>query len=118
MVSTYRLSCDGIQLALCASGNGGWERGTHDLVYHNQDTRLRVLHCLQISEDGTAQTRVHARVDVAIEACRLNVELLGHQQEDVSLCGLGDEVEVVEHIALDLLRSWVDDKLRIDIDMR
>jgi len=92
--------------------------GTHNLVNHDEDTRLGVLHGLEVAEDGAAQARVHARVDVAVEARRLDVRLLGHQQEDVGLCGLGDEVELVEDGALDLLRGRVDDELRVDVDVR
>ena len=47
-----------------------------------------MLHGLEIAVDGTAQTRVHACVNVAMEARRLDIGLLGHQQEDVSLGGL------------------------------
>jgi hypothetical protein len=77
-----------------------------------------VLHGLEVAEDGAAQARVHARVDIAVEAGRLDVRLLGHEQEDVGLCRLGDEVELVEDGALDLLRGRVDDELRVNVDVR
>jgi hypothetical protein len=93
-------------------------RATYDLVNHDQDARLGVLHGLEVAKDGTAQTRVHACVDVAIEARRLDIGLLWHQQEDVSLGCLGDEVELVQHGALDVLGGRVDDELRVDVNMR
>jgi hypothetical protein len=43
---------------------------------------------------------------------------LGHEQEDFGLCRLGNEVELVEDGALDLLRGRVDDELRVDVDVR
>mgnify|MGYP003624088275 CR=1 FL=1 len=92
--------------------------GTHDLVNHDQDTRLRVLHRLQVSKDGAAQARFHACVKVAIEARSLDVGLLWHQQEDVSLGGLGDEVELVEHGTLDVLRGRIYDELGVNVDKR
>jgi hypothetical protein len=76
-----------------------------------------MLHGLEIAKDGTAQTRVHACVEVAIEAGRLDVGLLGHQQENVGLGRLRDKVELIEHGALDVLRGRVDDELRVDVDM-
>ena len=75
-----------------------------------------MLHGLEVAVDGAAQARVHARVDVAMEARRLNVGLLGHQQEDVSLGGLGDHVELIEHGTSDVLRGRVNDELRVNID--
>ncbi len=91
-------------------------RRTHNLVDHNQHTCLCVLHGLEVAVDGAAQAGVHARVDVAVEARRLHVGLLGHEQEDVGLGGLGDEVELVEHGASDVLRGGVNDELRVNID--
>jgi hypothetical protein len=88
------------------------------LVNHDQDARLGVLHGLEVAKDGTAQTRVHACVNVAIEARRLDVELLGHEQKNIGLGRLGDEIELVEHGALDILGSRVDDELRVDVDKR
>ena len=92
-------------------------RATHNLIYHDKDARLGVLHCLEISKDGAPQTRVHACVDVAIEAGRLDVRLLRHQQEDVCLCRLGYEIELLQHGALDVLGGRVDDELRVDVHM-
>jgi hypothetical protein len=77
-----------------------------------------MLHGLEVSKDGAAQTRVHTRVNVAIEARRLDVGLLWHQQKDVSLGRLGNEIELIEYGALDILRDGVDDELRINVDMR
>ena len=84
---------------------------THDLVDHDEHASLRVLHRLHVAVDGAAQTRVHARLEVAVEARRLNVRLLGHEDEDVSLCGLGNEVQLVEHQTLDVLRGPIDDQV-------
>jgi hypothetical protein len=93
-------------------------RATHDLVYHDKDARLGVLHCLEISKDGAPQTRVHAGINVSVEARRLDVGLLRHEQEDVGFGRLGDEIELLEHGALDILSSRVDDELRVDVNMR
>lgn len=89
---------------------------THNLVDHNQHSRLCVLHGLEVSVDGASQARVGSGIDVAMEAGRLNVGLLGHEQEDVGLGRLGNEVELVEHSASDVLRRRVYDELRINID--
>ena len=75
-----------------------------------------MLHGLEVTVDGATQTRIHAGVNVAMEARRLNIGLLGHQQEYVGLGGLGDEVELLEHGASDVLRGRVDDELRVDVD--
>lgn len=77
-----------------------------------------MLHCLQVAVDGAPQTRVHGRVEIAIEAGRLDVRRLGHQQEDVRLGRFRDEVELVQHGALDVLGGAVDDEVRVDVDKR
>lgn len=110
MVSTYRFNCSGSRQQ-AVRPRAGKNRRTHDLVNHDQYTRLGVLHCLQIAVDGAAQARVHGGVEVAIEACRLDVGRLGHEQEDVGLGGLGDEVQLVEDGALDVLCGAVDDEI-------
>jgi len=51
-----------------------------------------------------------------MEARGLNVWLFGHEQENVGLCGLGDEIKLLQDGALDILRWGVDDKLRVNID--
>lgn len=75
-----------------------------------------MLHRLHISVDGTSQPRVDARLQVAIEACRLNVRLLRFQNEDVRLGRLSNEIELVEYRALDFLRDTIDDEIRVDVD--
>lgn len=97
---------------------GSKKKQTHNLVNHDQNTRLCVLHCLEVAVDGASQTRVHCRVEVAIEARRLNVWRLGHQQKDVGLGGLGDEVQLVQDGGFDVLSGAVDDEVRVDVDKR
>lgn len=70
-----------------------------------------MLHRLQVAVDGTSQTRIHGRVEVAIKARRLDVRRLGHQQEDIGLGRLRDEVQLIQHGALDVLRGTVDDEV-------
>lgn len=53
-----------------------------------------------------------------MEAGRLDIGLLWHQQEDVGLCGFGNEVKLLEDGALDVLRGRVDDELRVNVDVR
>lgn len=118
IVSTYRLSCDDIKLALCASGHPLRGSRTHNLVDHDEHARLRMLHRLHIAVDGAAESRVHARLQVAIEARRLDVGLLRHQHEDVGLCGPRDEVQLVEDRPADLLGGLVKDEIGVDVDMR
>ena len=113
MVSTYRLSCE---VASAIWGTLLAPVGTHDLIDHDQDARLGMLHGLHVAVDGAAQAGVGAGVDVAIEAGRLDVGLLGVQDEDVGAGGFGDEIELVEDGALELLRGAVDDEIRVDVD--
>ena len=75
-----------------------------------------MLHGLEVSVDGASKARVDSGIDVAMEAGRLNVGLLRHEQEYVGLGRLGNEIELVEHSTSDILRRRVYDELRINID--
>jgi hypothetical protein len=90
-------------------------RATHNLVDHDEHACLRVLHRLHVAVNGTSQTRVHARLKVAVEARRLDVGLLRHQQEQVGFGRLGDGIKVADDLSLDLLRGTVDDEVGVDV---
>jgi hypothetical protein len=76
-----------------------------------------MLHSLKISIDGAAKPRVCPSLNVAVEAGRLDVWLLRHQQKNVRLGGLCNMVELLQDRALDILRGLIDDVVRIDVDV-
>ncbi len=83
---------------------------TYNLIDHDQNPGLGMFGSLHVSEYRAAKSLIQACVEGAVEACRLDVDLLRMEDEDVGLGAFCNLVQMTQNGRLDSVVSGVDDQ--------